>query len=209
MGFTSKIKKIIKEVGFFIIERMPLLYKQGSAIDKARIRKILVVEGGGIGDLLMLFPAIETISSNFPEASITFLVSSSSKEVLKLLPCTVNICGMIDYDIHGRHKSFIRKLLLINSIRQQKFDLIYAPARGEGIREVSLMVYLMSAPNRIGFKKGNIGLWNTHKIEFVDHLPILEQNINLLQESGLVVGEKKVSIHFQESNLCFARELMT
>lgn len=205
-----KFKKIIKETLFKTLEWIVgAVNNTGEKkIHRKAIKKILIFEGGGIGDLLMLFPAINALKNNFQNATLSFLAAPHGKEVIEMNPYQWQISEIILYDMKRKHRSFFMKLLLIYSIRRKGFDLIYAPSRGDGLREVPLMVFLMGAPYRLGFTSGKTGLLNTNRIELSPHLPISEQNIALLEKSGVNVEEKTVKIKVHEQDILSAAEFL-
>lgn len=49
----------------------------------AGIRKIAVLRGGGLGDLLFAFPAIRALQATYPDAAITLLGSRTAPELLR------------------------------------------------------------------------------------------------------------------------------
>lgn len=208
MRLVVNIKKAIKNFVFLIIEKLSPFLNENRPIGKTKIRKILVFEGGGIGDLLMLFPAINALKNNFQNATISFLAAPHGKEVIEMNPYQWQISEIILYDIKRKHRSFFRKLLMIYSIRRKGFDLIYAPSRGDGLREVPVMVFLMGAACRLGFTSGGTGLLNTNRIELSAHLPISEQNIALLEKSGINVEDKTGKIKVREQDILSAAECL-
>ena len=193
-----------------MIERTSsLFWKEANGIlDKGEVKRILVFEGGGIGDLLRVFPAISVLHDEFPQAAISVLASPSAQGVLELFPDKTIISEIFDYDIYGSHKSLLGKLFLILLLRFKRFDLIYAPTRGEGMREIILMAYLTKIPHRIGFRKGRIGYLNTVSIEFVEDLPIHQQNLLLLQACNINIKNGDLRIEVPEKDMAFAKDLI-
>ena len=203
---TLRLKKILKNIIFKLLQG--ILESSEKIIEKASIKKILIFEGGGIGDLLMLFPAISAIRDQFPGASISFLVSQNAKDILEIHPNRDAFSEILEYDPKQKHLSFMKKLELLWQMRGKRYDFIYAPSRGEGMREHVLMVFLMGAPYRIGFKKGRIGLLNTNSIEFSEDLPILRQNLELLKKADLMVKDEAIKVAIPENDIIFAEGLM-
>ena len=190
------MKKIIKRTVFNVLGRFAsaLSARIKKEIDRKTVRNILVFEAGGIGDLLMLFPSINALRNAFPDARLSFLIAQHNTEVLGMNPYEWDIAETFIYDIKGEHRSFSGKISMICSLRKKSFDLIYAPARGDGMREVPLMVFLMGARFRLGFTSGKNGHLNTSGIEFSEHLPIPQQNIALLEGAGIKAEDLTVRI---------------
>ncbi len=208
MNLTLEIKGIIKRVAFFIIEKLAPFFNKNKPIDKAKIKKILVFESGGIGDLLRIFPAISALHANFPNASISILVRPHAKEALALFEEKDIIDEVINYEHDRMHKSFFKKLLLIRSLRKHKYDLIYVPSKGQGMREHILMAFLMRAPHRVGFTKDGTGLLNTVRIELRGDVPILKQHLDLLNMCNLSVTDTSIKIKIPERDVVFARDFL-
>ena len=59
----------------FLMISMSLLssFDLGKELDKDSIRKILLIQFGGLGDMLLITPAIKSIIKTFPQAKISIL----------------------------------------------------------------------------------------------------------------------------------------
>jgi heptosyltransferase-2 len=204
---SLKFKKNLKEVVFKLLDWLELSSEKN--LEKTAIKKVLIFEGGGIGDLVMMFPAIHAIQKQFPRATLSFLVSPSAKDILSLHQKSRMFSEIMNYDLKRGHKGFFKKLKLIMLIRKKGYDLIYAPSRGQGMREAVLMVYLMGSPNRLGFKKGKIGLLHTLNIEFEEHTPILQQNLSLLRKAGVKVETSAITMNIAKKDVASAKSLVT
>lgn len=201
----SYLKVIMKEAIFLAAERlMPASQRSGLPLKDAAVRRILVVECGGIGDVLRVFPAIEHLNGMFPEASLFLLVAPTARDTLRLLRRQDIIAGVMEFDIRSRHRTLSRKWKLIRSLRKERFDLIYMPTRGEGMRELSLMSYLIGAPYRLGFVQGKAGRLNTTRVEFADGVPILEQNLSILEAAGLGSGKRVIDLAVPAGDASYA-----
>jgi len=202
MSLSSGIKSSVKGCCFFCLETIAPFFDRSASLEKSNVRRVLVIEGGGVGDLVGILPAIESLHKNFPDASISLLASPSSSGVLKLYPPASSIIDeLISYEPRGRHKSFGAKMRLIRSLRKEGFDLSYAPGRGEGMREVMFINYLIGAPMRLGFRQGKTGFLNTCTVEFRGDLPILMQNLEILRAQGLEVTADGVDLKVPEKAL--------
>ncbi len=209
MSSVLSLKASIKNIFFSLLEKFaPCLGSNNKSIAHSQIRKILVAEGGGIGDLIRVFPAIECLKDNFPAASISVLASPEAKEILSLFSKKDLVSEVIDYDLKDRHKGFFRKFPLILSLREKHFDLIYAPDRGEGMREEVLMNFLTGIPHRFGFQKGRAGFLNTIKIELKENVPIVKQNLDILRNAGLQVTKEEIDLSVPEKDILEAKFLV-
>jgi len=209
MSLVSKAVKALKEPVFFIFRLSGCFSsKKNTPVDKRKVKKILVIESGGIGDLLRVFPAIECLRTNFPEAEISILASPSAKEVLSLFSGRKILSNVIDYDLKGMHRSFLKKLLLISVLRKRRYDLLYAPGKGVGMREQAVMAFMIGAPHRLGFKENEKGFLHTVEVEFRENVPILKQNLSILEAAGLDIPRREIEIDISEKDTVEAEKFL-
>lgn len=209
MRSILSLKARIKNIFFSILEKFAFSSdRNNKPIVHSKMRKILVAEGGGIGDLIRVLPAIECLKDNFPAASISVLASPEANEILSLFSKKDIVSEVIDYDLKSRHRGFLNKLFLILSLRKKHFDLIYAPDRGEGMREEVLMNFLTGVPHRLGFQNGRAGSLNTIKIELEENVPIVKQNLDILRHAGLQVTKEEIDLRIPEKDLLEAKLLI-
>ena len=160
-------------------------------IDKDKIKKILVIKFGGIGDILLTTPLLPNFKNYFPDAEINILTLRHSRDVLIDNPY---ISKAFTYD-PTEDKSWC----LIRNIRNQKYDLVIDLF---GNPRTALITFLSGAKYRFGFNfrgrnyaynikaKGRGGI--VHNVEFnLDALRALEipvtskklyLNINIVHE---------------------------
>lgn len=202
--------KMVDEILYFILERILCLSNgKSKTINPPEIKRILAIGGGGgIGDLLLALPALESLNYNFPHAKISLLASNICSEALLLFPNKNIISDVIEYDPKGRHKGFFKKLFLILSLRKRHYDLAYFPSRGEGMRKEVLMNFIIGATHRLGFIKGKVGSLNTIKVELRDDVPIIKQNLDILAAANLKMRYSEKTLEVQEKYLTEANEFL-
>lgn len=201
MSLSLEVKRKLKGLCFFCLEGLAPVLGRNGPLDKGKVKKVLVIAGGGIGDLMGVLPAIESLRKNFPHASITLLAAPSSCGLLVLYPSRGIIDELISYEPRARHRGLGAKMLLVRSLRKKKFDLSYAPGRGEGMREEMVMNFLIGAPVRLGFSQGKTGFLNTCTAEFSGNVPILRQNLEILRVAGLEVTSAGLDLEVPEKGL--------
>jgi len=79
----SLLKKIDLLLGKVIIKILP---PPTLTTTRSSIHSILVIRPGGIGDLLLLAPALNLLKERFPAASITILAERRNAAAIKLIP---------------------------------------------------------------------------------------------------------------------------
>lgn len=202
------MRNIIKRILSFLFKCMLVLYKDKSTIEASFIKNILVVQTGGIGDILRIFPTMEALFDNFPKASISVLAFPSTREIFQLFPRKQHILEIISYEPEGIHKSFMKRISLILFLRRKKYDLIYVPERGKGTKGTLIMVFLIGSPHRIGFDGDGAGFLNTVSLSFTRDIPIVEQNLSLLKVAGLKVRSKEIRLSIPEEEMVFAEHFI-
>ncbi len=171
---------------------------------REKISTVLVFQGGGIGDVIRLFPALQSLSEALPRARIVAL-TQFGESLFRLFPSPEAIAEHVIYDLRGRHRSFSGKLALIRRLRKRKFDMIFAPSYGLGMIESAVISFLIGAPYRIGFDAGGTGFLYTTRKELVADRSILEQNLDLLSRAGLPAWRPSPYLRVPDEDLAWAR----
>jgi ADP-heptose:LPS heptosyltransferase len=110
--------------------------------DRNKVKKILVIKPGAIGDVLLCTPVIENLRHSFPDAVINFLTQSFCRDVLVGNPFLDRI---LTFDIGKGDSSYC----LIKNINHQKYDLIIDLF---GNPRTAIIVFNSDAPYRVGFR---------------------------------------------------------
>ena len=96
---------------------------EGLPIGSRTIRRVLVVIAGLIGDAVMSMPAVLELRRHYPEAIITALVTSKTRELLSLLPAVDDFVEF-NHSPFPLHPRKIRGAVqLEGEIRRGQFDL--------------------------------------------------------------------------------------
>jgi ADP-heptose:LPS heptosyltransferase len=88
------------------------------AIDKAQIKRILVITLSNIGDIVLTTPVIKTLSREFPGSRIDVMVGPNGKDIFDKDP---RIFKLVIYD---KHVSLAEKRRLQLKLRKLKYDLV-------------------------------------------------------------------------------------
>ncbi|MEK6645819.1 MAG: glycosyltransferase family 9 protein, partial [Candidatus Firestonebacteria bacterium] len=125
-----------------IIGKKPIPLKPG---------KILLIRADYIGDVLLTTHTLKAIRERFPDAHISFLVSSKSREILEGNPY---IDTILTYDPpwffkKGFVQAFREYFKILSLIRKEQFDLA-ADFRGDA-RNILLLMVFAKIPHRVSF----------------------------------------------------------
>jgi heptosyltransferase-1 len=157
-------------------------------------KKILVLRLSAVGDVIRTLPAVKAIKTNFPTASIAWMVEEPSKALVESQPEIDEVIlfprrrwseGMRSLDGGGRTIGEV--LSFIRLLRSKKFDMVLD---FHGILKSGLLSFLSGAPRRVGFeqrssKEGNF-LFSNIKVKLPnERISRFEKNFNLLRGMGL------------------------
>ncbi|MFZ2198130.1 MAG: glycosyltransferase family 9 protein [Thermodesulfovibrionales bacterium] len=201
-----RLKHILKRPALGLLFSLGKLLKNAfnKPVDKNDIRNVLILQTGGIGDVLRIFPVVEAISREMPAAAITTLTEHGN-ELFTLYDTSGESIKHIVFDFNG---GYLHKLSQIRQLRKLSFDLILSPSRGDGIMECSIIAWLIGAPHRIGFYQGGGGFLYTCKTEFREDISILDQNIALLLHLGIKSQTTNISLAISQRDIDYASDFI-
>lgn len=112
-----------------------------------KIRNILAINFGGIGDEIFFLPALISLKKEFPDASITLALEPRSRGVKDL---TDVIDNLFLIDVKNKNK-YIELLKLILKARAGKFDMVISSG---GNKLISILLWMTGIKNRYGYYTG-------------------------------------------------------
>ena len=164
------------------------------------IKEILVIRTAYIGDVIMTLPILKPLKNLYPDARITFLTSSSARDVFRNNPYVDSI---LTYDAFWFYRKGLKEavkdyLKFLKILRSKTYDLVIE-ARAD-IRDILLLTYLSKSRYRVSYKVGGGGYLLTHAVPFEEikhrinyHLDIIKflgSNIHEI-EWGMYVGSEE------------------
>lgn len=107
------------------------------------IKSICVVRLSALGDVLMLVPLIRTLQTNFPQASITWVISPPAYDL---------VAGMdgVEFVVINKPKSLADYRVFQKNMRGRHFDVLLAP---QASFRANLLYPLIKAKRKIGYDK--------------------------------------------------------
>ncbi len=115
---------------------------------KNDIKKILVINFGGIGDEILFFPTLKSIKKSFKNAKITLALEPRSKSAFTLTNLVDNV---ITCDIKSNFK-YLNALKLIFHVWQNNYDMVVSSGSS---RLVGRLLGLMNIPLKYGYDSGS------------------------------------------------------
>lgn len=157
-------------------------------------KKILLIRPGGIGDAVLLLPAIDALKSRFPDSDIDVLCEKRNAEIFMLS------------NIIGRIFLYDRGLDLFRSLRN-KYDVVIDTEQWHRLSAVA--AYLSGAPIRIGFGTNEREKLFTHRISYSHEdyevysflqliEPLIDRNYDFKGGEPFIRIKNDVASHFQD-----------
>ena len=151
-------------------------------LDKDKVKKILVIKFGGIGDILLSTPVLPNLKNYFPEAEINFLTVRHSRDILIDNPY---LTRAFTYD-RTEDKSWC----LLKNIRSQKYDLVidlYCNPR------TALITFVSGARYRFGYTfRGRKYAYNIKAEGRGGKVHIVEFNLDALRQMDIPITSKEL-----------------
>ncbi len=107
--------------------------------------RILALVPGSIGNQLLFFPTIETLTKQYPQARIDVLVEPSSKKAYRVCK---NVDEVLVFDFQDRN-SFADYLNLLGIMRDREYDAVISL---KTTWRIKLLLWLNGIPTRVGFQ---------------------------------------------------------
>lgn len=167
-------------------------------IDKNRVRKILIIKFGGIGDLLLTTPVFPNLKSYFPDAKLYVLTLRRGRDVLIDNPYLERV---FTYD-SSEDKSWC----LIKNIRQQKYDLVIDLY---GNPRTALITFLSGAKYRFGFEfRGRSYAYNIKMKGRGGEVHNVDFNLDALRKMDIPVKSSQLMLPLNVVHREFAEEFI-
>ncbi len=143
------------------------------------IKRVLIVQTGFLGDLILSTPLIRATKESFPEAELFFLSIPSVAEALAHNP---NLAQVITYDKRGKDRGIKGFLRMEKELGEMGFDLALIPHRS--LRS-ALLATGAEIKERIGFNRSAGFFLFTKRVGYQWGIHEVERNLSLLSPLGI------------------------
>ena len=113
----------------------------------SEVKKILLVNFGGIGDEILFLPVIKSVKAKYPNAEITLCLEPRSKSIVDLCP---DINHVILADIKSKNK-YLELLKFYFKALCGGFDLVVSSGSN---KMIPVLLFFMGIKIRIGYDCG-------------------------------------------------------
>ena len=175
-----------------------------------RIKKILIIQIAGIGDLVLATPTLRAVRERFSQSHITLLINSRAKEII-VGSAFVDEVLTLDFDKHSNFfsflmpRNFIEILRLLKKLREKHFDMtinLFALVRIRGVIRMALLSYLIGAKYRVGRDTERRGFFLNIKVperrKSAKHE--VERNLDIARILGAEIKDKRLEIYVSEED---------
>ncbi len=176
------------------------------------IKKILLINFGGLGDEILFLPTINSLKKEFPNSTITLALENRSKGITSL---TNLIDNTFTVDIKSnKYKKYFELFKLLLKIWTNKFDIVISSGSNKFI---SIFLFLTFIKKRYGYDTGKLSkLLLTKAVELNKNqyaaamyhdlirditninteIPIINVNKNIVESNSILIhpGVSQISI---------------
>jgi len=175
-----------------------LFFKVKKDAPLENIKNILVIRLDHIGDVVTTIPSLRALRKSFPDAKISVMVRSLTKELLVNCPY---IDELIVYNppwFRGKKNlNVFKNIQFFKKLRKKNFDLAI-DFRGD-IRNIAL-TYLCKSRYRLGYDVKGGDFLLTHVADYrEDDIHIIERNLDVLKKIGIESKNKMLELWVPEN----------
>ncbi len=175
-----------------------------SDIDLSNFKRILIIMMGGIGDMILLTPALKALRKAYPSSTLSFLLGPYGAE--KVIEGSDLINGKIVINPE-KYKGVKGKIKLIRELRKENFHLSITSTGTNPIKS-GLLCYLARIKNRLGEDIGGKGFFYNLKVPFYPESHYVESNIRLIEKLGIKADDKRIYIYRSSEDKYFASKII-
>ena len=143
--------------------------------------QILVMMLGGIGNLVLLLPALKALKEQFPESQIMLLTGEPGVEGILDNEHVIDDAILLDRRKGSHLTDTVR---IIKKVRKMRFDRVLVASSTDALK-ASLMTRLMGIPVRVGEDINGMGWFYTVKVPFTAGTHETDGAINLMNAVGI------------------------
>lgn len=176
------------------------------------MKKFLVINPFGIGDVLFTTPVVCAIKENYPDSFIGYWCNERVQALLKDNPAVNKIFSLSRGDLKRIYKNSrikgIRGFLgIFCGIRKERFDV---SLDFSSEHRYSLIARLSGIKRRIGFDYKGRGRFLTDKIEIsgYDSRHVVEYYLDLLKPLDIKAKDPRLFLNVSEAGKANARDLL-
>ena len=188
-------------------------------ISLEKIKKILIIQVAGIGDLVLATPTLRAIRDRFSQSHISLLTNSRAKEIVIGSPYIDEVFTLeLDKYSHFlsifRPRNFKEIWKLIKTLRKKHFDMtinLFALVMKKGIIRTALLFYLIGAKYRVGRDTDGRGFFYNAKVpeKSGGTRHEVERNLDVARTLGADIKDKGLEVRVSKEDKKYVSEFIS
>jgi len=153
----------------------------------ANLRKILLIQLGDIGDVVLALPCACALREHFADARVMMAVREKAAQLIEAHPCIDGVFG-VDTTPRNVKTELLYQTAFFSKLRRERFDMAVELRTGQ---RGAILAFLSGAGIRAAFHAKDGGLWRnrvfTHLVTpyATPGTHVIEQNLSLLTALGI------------------------
>ena len=116
--------------------------------NKNDVKKVLLINFGGIGDEILFFPTIKSVKDTYPNAKIYLALEKRSKSAKHLCPYIDKVFAL---DIKSKYKKYFEIIKFLFKVWIRNFDIVISSGSSP---MVAVLLFLTGIKERCGYNSG-------------------------------------------------------
>lgn len=141
--------------------------------------KILLVQTGFLGDVILSTPVFTEVRTRFPDAEITLLTTPAAAP---LVETHAALDRLIVFDKRKGDSGFRGLLRMARHLRAEKFDSVYSLHKSH---RTSVLLFLSKIPQRVGFREAALPWLYHERHARKQYAHEVQRNVAILQGLGV------------------------
>jgi len=165
-------------------------------------KKILIINPYGVGDVLFTTPVISNLRLGLPQASIAYLANRRTADFFKSNPDIAQVFVYERDEFVGNYQKYLE---LFNSIKQQKFDVVFDFSLNSSFGFLS---FACGIKKRVGFDYRKRGRFLTDRVPLLgfEEKHVVEYYLDLLRLMEIPVVTKQMKLDAPSKDIQWAQE---
>lgn len=207
------IKGLDKIIGSILISILRKIDRILPRKTDGKIKKILLIKFGNIGDVIVTIPAVRAIRRRFPDAEITMLTSNRTKGLYSQYPYIDKVIRNSIVENKGFFQNILFTLINVSkltwAIKRGKFDLVVDFETYSTFS--AFLAFISGAKTRLGLETEG-----TKRAELFTHkMPYIKEDrhevdtfLDLISLIGIKTKNKGLEIGLSEEDKRYASDLL-
>ena len=179
------------------------MFIKGSPIDFSKVRKVLLIQLGDIGDVVWTEPTIRAFRETFPSVEVSVLARSGFGDLLIAHPDVHRLFNVAPVK-GGILAEIAAQSALVGKLRRERFDIVFDLRAGD---RGAVMAWLTGAPVRVShYYAQGIPVWRNALFTHIVNPPPLEtlvqgaveQTLRIAREFGIDTADRAPRLRVSE-----------